>query len=341
MLTPPGRTSAATRTTDSRTVQQDDRPAYRPFAVEVARIEVLSPGFRRVTVTGPDLTWFGTHGHDQRVKLLFPLEDGHLTDVGAADTETILAGTWYERWRQTPDERRSPFRTYTVRAVRPDAREVDIDMVVHGDTGPATRWLARAQVGDRLVVVGPDARSRQSALGADWAPGTATELLLAGDETAAPAISAILESLPAGRRARAYIEVPTPADFLDLTLPDGASVTWLARDGHEHGHALVPAVRSWVAAHAAVVDDARAVVRQALEDVDVDTELLWDSPVLQVQPIDACGRGERCGSDFYAWIAGEAAMVKTLRRMLVSEAGVCRRRVAVMGYWREGRSEAQ
>src|SRR5690625_2439395 len=219
MLTSPGRTSAATRTTDSRTVQQDDRPAYRPFAVEVARIEVLSPGFRRVTVTGPDLTWFGTHGHDQRVKLLFPLEDGHLTDVGAADPETILAGTWYERWRQTPEDRRSPFRTYTVRAVRPEHAEVDVDMVLHGDAGPASRWLLRARPAERLVLVGPAARSRTSDIGADWAPGSATELLLAGDETAAPAICSILESLPAGRRARAFIEVPTAGDVLPAALP--------------------------------------------------------------------------------------------------------------------------
>ncbi len=337
MLTSPqGATTVA-----ADAVPRDGRPAYRPFAVEVAGIRVLGPSFRRVTLTGPDLRWFGTHGHDQRVKLLLPLADGHLTDVGQEDEETILAGTWYERWRQTPEELRSPFRTYTVRAVRPAAREVDIDMVLHGDVGPASRWLTRAQVGDRLVLVGPDTRSRDHAIGADWAPGTATELLLAGDETAAPAICSILEGLPSGRRATAFVEVPEAGDVLDVTLPPGAELTWLVRGGRAHGEELLPAVRAWVAGHAAVVDDARAVVRQALEDVDVDTQLLWDSPVLQIQPIDSCGRGERCGSDFYAWFAGEAAVIKTLRRLLVSEAGVCRRRVAFMGYWRQGRAEAQ
>lgn len=324
-----------------RDVPLDDRPAYRPFAVEVARVTTLGPSFRRVTFTGADLVWFGTHGHDQRIKLLLPMPDGHLTDVGQDDPATILAGTWYERWRQTPEERRSPFRTYTVRDVRPEVAEVDVDMVVHGDGGPASRWLLAARPGDRVVIVGPDARSKDNAVGADWAPGTASELLLAGDETAAPAITSILESLPPGRRARAFIEVPRAGDVLDVTLPADVELTWLVRDGRPHGHELVPAVRTWVAANAAVVNEARAVVRQALEDVDVDTQLLWDSPVLHVQPIDSCGRGERCGSDFYAWFAGEAAVIKTLRRMLVSEAGVCRRRVAFMGYWRQGRSEAQ
>ena len=66
-----------------------------------------------------------------------------------------------------------------------------------------------------------------------------------------------------------------------------------------------------------------------VDDVDVDTELLWDSPV------------DPTTGDFYAWIAGEAATVKALRRHLVSDLGVARSNVAFMGYWRRGRSEAQ
>ncbi|WP_154794141.1 siderophore-interacting protein [Occultella kanbiaonis] len=322
-------------------VVKDDRPAYRPFAVQVADIRQLSPHFLRLTFTGPDAHWFGTDRQDQRIKVLIPDEDGNVSEVGADDPEAILAGTWYETWRALPEDGRSPFRTYTVRDVRPEQGEFDVDMVAHGDAGPASRWLGRVQVGDRLVIVGPDSRSKDSAVGADWAPGTASELLLAGDETAAPAICSILETLPAGRNARAFIEVPTQADALAVDLPEGARITWLAREQHDHGHLLVPAVSAWVQANAAVVDDALAVVPQAMDDVDVDSELLWDSPVLQVQAIDACGRGERCGSDFYAWFAGEASVIKSLRRILVSDVGVCRRRVAFMGYWRQGRAEGQ
>ena len=323
-------------------VRKDDRPAYRPFAVRVRAVRGLSPHFVRVTFAGEDLAWFGTDGLDQRVKLVLPGADGTLPDVGAEDPEVILAGTWYARLRALPHP--TPFRTYTVRHVRPRVGEIDVDMVRHDGhgTGPAARWLAGARVGDAAVVVGPGVRSRSSATGIDWAPGTATDLLLAGDETAAPAICAILESLPAGRRARAFVEVPTAADALDVTLPAGAQLTWLAREGRPHGDLLVPAVQQWVGANAEVVDDARAVEAQTLDDVDVDRETLWDSPVVQVLPVDLCGRGgERCGSDFYAWFAGEAAVIRTLRRALVSEIGVCRRRVAFMGYWRLGRAEAQ
>ena len=65
---------------------------------------------------------------------------------------------------------------------------------------------------------------------------------------------------------------------------------------------------------------------QQLEEIDIDVDMLWDSPV------DAPG-------EFYAWMAGESATVKTLRRLLVSTHGVDRKRVAFMGYWRAGRSE--
>jgi NADPH-dependent ferric siderophore reductase len=40
-------------------------------------------------------------------------------------------------------------------------------------------------------------------------------------------------------------------------------------------------------------------------------------------------------------MAGEAAMVKGLRRHLVQGCGVDRKRVAFMGYWRLGQSERQ
>ena len=320
---------------------KDDRPAYRPFGATVRSVQQLSPHFTRITLTGPQLQFFGTDGDDQRIKVLFPSPDGRLNDVGADDEDAIRRGTWYEEWRALPEAERSPMRTYTVRAVRPALAEVDVDMVAHGDVGPASRWVQRAEQGDQLVVVGPDARSIHSAGGRDWAPGAAREMLLAGDETAAPAICAILEDLEPGRSAHAFIEVPTAADFLDVSLPEGADITWLAREEHPHGHALVPAVRQWAAGHLDAIAPAKAVVPQNLEDVDVDAQLLWDSPVLQVQPTDACGRGERCGGEFYAWFAGEAGVIKTLRRFLVAEVGVCRRRVAFMGYWRQGRAEGQ
>ena len=305
------------------------RPAYRPYRASVARLVQLTPHFVRVTFTGDDFDTFGTDGLDQRLKIMFPIDGHGISDIGAEDEETIADGTWYSRWRGLPDEQRNPFRTYTVRATRPELREVDVDMVSHGDGGPASRWLNRATVGDEVVIVGPDAGSIDSAIGIDWHPGAATQLLLAGDETAAPAICAVLESLPHGRRAQAFIEVPDAADRLPIDLPRGCSVTWLHRGDTAVGTELDPAVRAWVADNLTVIRPALSASAQQLDDVDVDTELLWDSP--QTVP----------DGHFYAWLAGEAAAIKLLRRFLVSETGIDRKRIAFMGYWRAGRAEAQ
>jgi NADPH-dependent ferric siderophore reductase len=325
--------------------QQPVYPAYRPFAVTVQRVLRMSPHLVRVTFTGPDLAVFGTTGLDQRIKLMFPFADGRLCDVGCDDPQTILDGSWYLRWRDLPDEQRNPIRTYTVRGIRPERLELDVDMVLHDvepgqSDGPAAAWLRRAQVGDRVVVVGPDSRSADPTAGCDWRPGGARHLLLAGDETAAPAICGIIESLPRGVTAQAFVEVQSSADIQNVVPRGRSRVSWVARDaGCEtaegfqavapHGLLLTQAVTTWLPRHmnqlAGVVQETPEVV----EDVDVDTELIWDSPL------------DPTTGDFYAWFAGEAATVKALRRHLVSEVGVARTNVAFMGYWRRGRSEGQ
>jgi NADPH-dependent ferric siderophore reductase len=304
-------------------------PAYRPYQASVAQLKRLSPHFVRVTFTGPDFDTFGTDGLDQRIKIVFPIAGHGISDFGADDEQTIADGTWYARWRELPDATRNPFRTYTVRAARPGLRELDVDMVSHGDGGPATRWLNHAAVGDEVVIIGPDASSIDYAIGIDWHPGAARHLLLAGDETAAPAIGAILESLPEGSSAQAFIETSDAADHLLLRVPAGCQVTWLARGDQPVGTELDPAVRSWVADNLAVIRPSLAQAEQHLDDVDIDAGLLWDSP-------EAVPDGH-----FYAWLAGEAAAIKALRRFLVSETGIDRKRIAFMGYWRHGRAELQ
>ncbi|MBG6238114.1 NADPH-dependent ferric siderophore reductase [Mycetocola sp. CAN_C7] len=308
---------------------KDSRPAYRPFTASVARLERLSPHFVRVTFTGDDLGGFGADRLDQRLKIVFPLEHTGMSDFGATDPATITEGSWYSRWRALPDDARNPFRTYTVRAVRQQEREVDVDMVSHGDGGPASRWLNRAQPGDEVVLVGPDARSIHSAIGIDWHPGDARRVLLVGDETAAPAICSVLESLPTGRTAHAFIEIPTGDDVLPVDVPPGSRITWLPRGNAPIGTALGPAVRTWVTHNRPLYRAAISSTAQRLDDVDVDRELIWDSPEAQST------------GDFYAWLAGEAGVIKSLRRFLVSETGIDRKRIAFMGYWRAGKAEAQ
>jgi NADPH-dependent ferric siderophore reductase len=304
-----------------------ERPNYRPYSVTVSAVQFLSPSFTRVTFSSGDLQYFGTAGLDQRIKVVFPLAGIGMSDFGATDEQTINDGTWYPRWRDLPDSVRNPIRTYTIRAVRPAVREIDIDFVAHGDGGPAAHWLLSVTPGDEVIIIGPDQRGVDPRGGIDWHPGSAHRVLLAGDETAAPAICSILESLPEGTTARAFIEVPSSADVLALTVPAGCEVTWLARDGGAHGSALDPAVRRWVGRHRDLLRPVVVGTPQPLADIDVDIDLLWDSPE------------ETPGSTFYAWLAGEAGTIKALRRYLVTDTGIDRKRVAFMGYWRLGKAE--
>jgi NADPH-dependent ferric siderophore reductase len=296
---------------------------WRLFVVEVRRRERLSPSFLRITVTGPDLDAFADNGYDQRFKLVLPVggrvPGAALSGHGLADFPT--GPDWYTRWRALPDERRNPVRTYTVRAVRREPREVDVDIVRHHGTGPASRWAEAAGPGDQLGLIGPDAGYPGDHGGVDFRPPAAREtLLLAGDETAVPAICAILERLPGDARGEALLEVPDPADTLPVTAPPGVRVSWLPRDGAAHGGRLIPAVQ------AALAD--RPATPAPLDDVDVDRELLWEVP------------SGACGGDLYAWLAGEAGVIRTLRRHLVADRGLDRGAVAFMGYWRLGRAEA-
>ncbi|TYP82784.1 siderophore-interacting protein [Blastococcus xanthinilyticus] len=308
------------------TVVAPQIPAYRTFPVQVSRVQRLSPSFLRITFAGPELGDFSSNGLDQRIKVLLPLPGRGVLDCPAGDD-------WYGEWRALPPERRMPLRTYTVRAARPERQEVDVDFVLHGATGPASAWAEQAATGDEVVLVGPNARFPGPTGGVEWhPPADASCLLIAGDETAVPAICAIVESLPDGRRARVLLEVPTAADALNVAAPAGVDITWLPRWPAD-GAPAEPRGRLLTAAVVATVRELGDLLAPSpaaeLVDVDVDSGILWEVPDADAVPTGSSG--------VYAWLAGEAGVVKGLRRHLVQDVGVDRRSVAFMGYWREGR----
>ena len=292
------------------------------FSVTVGAVRRVSPSFIRVTFVGSDLATFADNGYDTRIKLALPVP-GH----GYA---TLPSGPdWYAEWRALPADLRNPIRTYTAAAARPSACELDVDMVVHDDGGPASRWVASAAPGDPLVLLGPDARYDGDHGGREFRPpAEVRRLLVAGDETAVPAVTGIVSRLPSTARGEVVLEVPDAADALPLSTPDGVRVTWVARDGvAPYGALLVPAVQR---AAASLLAEAAppAVGPVDLEPVDNDEELLWEVP----EQVTA--------GDCYAWLAGEAGAITTLRRHLVKDLGWDRKAVAFMGYWRVGRAES-
>ncbi|CAN5442999.1 siderophore-interacting protein [soil metagenome] len=292
--------------------------------VEVVRLERLSPAFLRVELGSPALAERGVplRSYDLRVKLLFPADCHPLPSFAGASDD------WYAEWLARPAAERGHLRTYTVRGVRGTGEHTRlvVDVVCHdGATGPAGRWAERAAPGDRRVAMAP--RRGQAYGGIEFAPGDSDALLLVGDETAVPAVAAILEQLDPAARGAVFLEVPTGADVLAVQHPVGVSVRWLPRDGAPRGAAL----------HATVLAHLGAAVTWA-EPVAVDPDL-WETPSYSSagEPVETATRA--VGRDWhglYAWVAGEAKVVTGLRRALVRDLGLDRHQVAFMGYWRDG-----
>lgn len=197
-----------------------------PHHARVQRVEQLTSRMVRVVFSGDGLAGFGAGEFtDHYVKLLFPAADAGYPEP--FDPQRVREELPRDQWPRV--------RTYTVRAWDPEACELTVDFVVHGDSGIAGPWAARAKVGDEMYIVGP---------GGGYAPDpTADWHLLAGDESALPAIAVALERLPADASAEVFLEVAGPEEEVELVRPEGAVVRWLHRGGGRVGEKLVSAVR--------------------------------------------------------------------------------------------------
>ncbi|MFJ2157008.1 siderophore-interacting protein [Streptomyces sp. NPDC087856] len=196
---------------------------FRFFSLQVVRTERLGPSLVRVTFAGDDLAYFFSDGCDQSLSLFLP----HPGQVEPAVPHELGDG-WWQAWRELPDDVRAVMRSYTLRGLRRDPDEIDIDFVLHEPAGPASRWASRAGAGDRVVLLGPAVADNRAIR---FRPPEDADLVVVwGDETAVPAASAILEALPAGMRARVWLEVQHAGDVQELVTDADAEVTWLVRD---------------------------------------------------------------------------------------------------------------
>ncbi|HKV00191.1 MAG TPA: siderophore-interacting protein [Vineibacter sp.] len=291
---------------------------YRLFDLVLTRRRPLTHSLSRLTFHGADVEQMATHAPDQRIKIFFP-------DATGQPAALPHRADWLAVYRALPPRARPPMRTYTIRHLRPRLGEVDIDFVLHGDGGPASRWASHARPGDAVQFVAPNRAHVGDVGGYEWKPPAATRhVLLIADETALPAVSGILESLamqPSPPSAQAFIEVADTDDIMDLPIWPQLELTWLPRSRSPDGKP--PMVN---AIHRARLPAAKAVpATNALPDVDIESQILWDLAA----PDDA---------SFYAWIAGEAASVLAIRHHLVKECGMDRRSLNLMGYWRRGRA---
>jgi NADPH-dependent ferric siderophore reductase len=220
-------------------------PPFRRAAVE--RVERLSGRMLRVTLAGPGMVGFPVPDPAASVRLLLPFPG-----------EDLVLPDWVGNNFLMADGRRPIMRTFTPQNVDPEAGRIDLDIVEH-DEGAACGWAAKAEPGWEAAISGP---LKGYAIDSD-APG----FLLAGDESAIPAIGQLLAALPDGTPVEVHVEITDAA--AELALPDHprADVRWhQLGSGSAPGDAIVAAVtkaeiaegtRIWVAGEAASVQRIR------------------------------------------------------------------------------------
>ncbi|MGW0853933.1 SIP domain-containing protein [Streptomyces sp. NPDC002690] len=265
--------------------------------VEVVRTVDITPGMRRITLRGEQLRAFATADGLARPAFESPGFDDDLTFYfpypGQRDPVLPVQG---EAKLIAPKDPRPLSRVYTVRRWDPTTGELDVDFVKHG-VGAGTTWAYRSRPGDRVHLSGPST-SKAYPAGADW-------LLVAGDDTALPAIGRLLDELPSDARAQVFVEIAEDAHRQELRELPGVEVTWLVRAGAKAGTAK---------AGTAKAGTAKAGTASLLTEA-VRGAQWWPGQA-------------------FAWVAGEHTAVRDIRRHLVEDRGVPKEDIDFAGYWR-------
>jgi len=205
----------------------------------------------RITLNGSELEGLVVEQPASSVRVLLP----------SASDGSLVIPRWTGNQFLLPNDERPIIRTLTPRRVDAEKLELDVDVVVH-DGGAASAWAEAAQAGDAVAVSGP---ARGYSIETNEA--AQSDFYLAGDETAIPAISQLLEALPPSRPVHVTIEIAAPQ--AQIVLPDRPQTTISWRhlpEGAPPGETLVAAVadsdlgpqtRVWVAGEAAAVQRIR------------------------------------------------------------------------------------
>jgi|SRR5690625_785277 len=255
--------------TVSPTIRQERvRHDFAVREMSVVSWRDLTPRMRRVTLDGP-MDGFTSPGPGDHVKVFFPdPQTGELNAPRIVDGALIRPSGPVISRDYTP-------------LVDDDGR-LTLDFVVHGDAGPASAWAADATVGAPIVVAGPRG-SKLPPENADW-------YVLAGDETALPAISRWLRTLPADADVTVLAEVQDADDEAYLAeLGTSHAVTYLHRGDAEPGTTtlLGDAVRAlpqregvgywWLAGESQSLVPARRYLRRelGLDQSAVDCSGYW------------------------------------------------------------------
>jgi len=243
-----------------------------PRPVNIVDVRQLSPRTVRVKFGGEDLKGFETKGPAEHLRVFFP-------DQASGNLTLPVLGP--EGYSFPEDLERPPSRTFTLRTWNPETAELEIDFVLHGE-GLASQWAANVKPGDQAVISGRPQGTYFLDYDADW-------YILAGDETALPAIATIIETLPASIPAQVYLEVLDNAEEQELPNLPLVQVFWLHR-GHNQavpGQMLLSALRNisipegnghvWIGCEASVVRSAKKmfIEDRFLDETKIHAQGYW------------------------------------------------------------------
>ncbi len=163
--------------------------------VTVSQVSKVTPQLVRVVATGELQDWSVSGGPGGHFKLFIP-------QAGSED---------------------HVMRTYTVREYDGAAGRLTVDFAVHAD-GPATTWAVNAAPGAAFQISGAARSGYEPAESAGWT-------VFVADQSALPAVAAIVEELPAGYAVRALLEVPAAEEQLELRSDANLEVNWILERG--------------------------------------------------------------------------------------------------------------
>ncbi|MDH3249750.1 MAG: siderophore-interacting protein [Acidimicrobiia bacterium] len=202
-------------------IRREPPPFRTAFVVSNERI---TPRLARIRLTGPELEALTIDEPAASVRLLIPTP---------GDAELIIP-VWNGNEFLRPDGTRPIIRTLTPRSL--DGETLSLEIVLHDD-GAMSHWAAS---------VGGDEGAAISGMGRGYSiDPTAAGLLLAGDESAIPAISQLLEWIAPETDVLVIVEIADPEGRAPMPSHARAAVSWVELPtGAPPGDALVDAVES-------------------------------------------------------------------------------------------------
>ncbi len=245
---------------------------------EVESVERISQGMIRIILGGGELNGF----------VPAPFADQYINAYFIPKGAPYEAPFDLEQLKEVQSGFQPRARRFTIRKWDEKSKLMTIDFFTHGDQGHAGVWAQNAKPGDRLQFKGPNGSYSPDST-ADWH-------LLAGDESAIPAISASIEAMHSSKICIAFMVVDSPEQEISLQSDAKLKLTWL---------------------HRSKATEPEAVLLEAIKGFTFPS------------------------GKYDAFIHGEAAEVREIRKHLIRDRGVDKSASSISPYWRRDHTDEE